>query len=674
MLCNIFDTTGVVVARANTSRRATASLNCQDGARFICLWMLMAAFWGLRGSVEWSLGAQEFPRAATFESGASSLALGEGSGRSALQGNLSIYFTTPDGLNRFPLAQNIGGNPYFSRELEYFPGNASPFVTDYVVFSSAGIVEYGTLRLTLQLADSNQDGIPDLLQRRFAGTGAFNGQAAPDNPAAAAFSVGGVMTREPGQHRGTYSLTLNSASAGRVVFAGAFSMVSLQGAMRFQRDGTSGRTSLDLVLTRPDGTANGFSGVTDFSVRTANQVAVNPMSLTNAIGQNIQVGGMVLNRTGNRYIGSLVLGDGDLVTSWVDYATHFVEVTDLNDSDNDSVPDLSSPYQPPAIFTQQPKSQSVAVSSSVTLSIAFTSASAASVQWRFNGVPLPGANANSLVLENLQLSQSGMYSAQVANRGGPSTSSNAVLAVLILPSITTQPGDQTVDAQSNARFAVVAAGSSPIRYQWRLNSTNLLSATNAILNLVKITDQMAGKYDVVVANEAGRATSSVARLTVNVPPSITLPPKSLAVGIGGAAVFRVGASGTAPLTYQWQLFGTNLVGANAAELRLSNVLALMSGPYQVRVSNRLGEVMSEPVLLTLLNRFVTGTFLPDRQFKLRVTGETGVKYALQSSADLMRWRALIVLPPFEETAPFAEFIDSTTQASPIKFYRAVPLP
>lgn len=547
-------------------------------------------------------------------------------------------------------------------------------MTDYVIFSPSGVVEYGTLRLTLQLADTNQDGVPDLLQRKFSGTGAFNGQAAPDNPASPAFAVGGVMTREPGQQRGTYSLTLNGGSAGRVVFTGGISLTSFQGTLGYQREGGSGNAYFDLILTRPDGTTNSFSGVTSFSVRTLNQVALNPLTLTNAAGQSMLVGGMLLNRIGSRYVGGFVLADGNLHTSWVDYATQFVEVSDLNDSDSDGIPDLSSPYEPPAMFVEQPKSQSVPVGSTVTLSIAYTSASAAAVQWRFNGVPLPGAVANSIVLKNLQLSESGAYSAQITNRGGTVVSSNAILAVLILPSITTHPRDQNADARSNVQFEVAASGSSPILYQWRFNGVNLNGATNALLLLASVTESMAGRYDVVAANQAGRATSSVARLTVNGPPSITLPPKSLTVGIAGNALFRVTTSGTAPLTYQWLFFGTNLPSANLAELRLANVQPSMSGPYQIRVSNRLGEAVSAPVLLTVLDRFVQGSLLSDHQFKLRVRGETDVKYVIQSSADLVRWKTLTTLAPFSQSTEAVEFIDSTAPTSPIKFYRAFPTP
>ncbi len=656
------------------SARRTPRFTHQKPQCLMLSWLLAAALKFVPGAAAVEPGAQVFSRTATFESGATSLALAEGTVTTSASRNYTIYFTTPDGLNRFPLAQDIGGNPFFSRELQYFPGYLAPFVTDYVIFSSSGTVEYGTLRLNLQLADTSQDGIPDLLQRRFSGSGAFNGQASPDSPAGAAYSVGGVMTREPGQQRGVYSLTMNGSAAGRVVFTGGFSLVSVQGAMRYQRDGASGRSKLELMLTRSDGTMSGFSGVTDFSVRTINQVAVNSITLINAVGQTIRGGAMVLNRLGNRYVGSMLLNDGDLVTSWADFVTHFVEITDSNDSNNDGVPDLSSPYEPPPIITEQPKSQSVAVGSRVTLSAAVTSPSPVVVQWRFNGVPLPGANALSIVLENVQLSHSGVYTAVFTNRGGSVASVDAVLAVLIPPSIATHPKDQTVDVKTPVRFEGAASGSSPIRYQWRFNGVDLLSATNGFLSFDAATEQMAGRYDLVAFNDAGRATTSVARLIVNAPPSITSSPQPLAVGIGGAAVFRVTSSGVGPLTYQWQHFGTNIPSSNTPELRLSRVSTSMAGPYQVRVSNRLGVAVSAPANLTVLNRFIAGAALPDRQFKLRITGETGVKYEIQSSADLIRWKTLAAFPAFGAPPLSVEYTDSTASASPAKFYRAVPIP
>ena len=72
-----------------------------------------------------------------------------------------------------------------------------------------------------------------------------------------------------------------------------------------------------------------------------------------------------------------------------------------------------------------------------------------------------------------------------------------------------------------------------------------------------------GSYAVVVTNTAGSMTSAVAVLTVLVPPSITAQPTNLSVVEGANASFSVTASGTAPLSYQWQFNGAALPGPPA---------------------------------------------------------------------------------------------------------------
>src|ERR1019366_8014598 len=44
------------------------------------------------------------------------------------------------------------------------------------------------------------------------------------------------------------------------------------------------------------------------------------------------------------------------------------------------------------------------------------------------------------------------------------------------------------------------------------------------------------------------------------PPSIVTQPQSQTVGVGSNVTFTVTASGTAPLSYQWRLNGTNIAG------------------------------------------------------------------------------------------------------------------
>jgi hypothetical protein len=70
-------------------------------------------------------------------------------------------------------------------------------------------------------------------------------------------------------------------------------------------------------------------------------------------------------------------------------------------------------------------------------------------------------------------------------------------------------------------FSAVAASSSPLSYQWRLNGTNNLvnglnvsGANTNVLVLTNITTNSAGNYSLFVSNAFGNATSSNALLTV----------------------------------------------------------------------------------------------------------------------------------------------------------------
>src|SRR5207244_9153590 len=63
-------------------------------------------------------------------------------------------------------------------------------------------------------------------------------------------------------------------------------------------------------------------------------------------------------------------------------------------------------------------------------------------------------------------------------------------------------------------------------------------------------------------------TGSVASLNsanpAPVPPAITTQPNNQTVVAGQAATFMVVASGTAPMSYQWQKNGANIVGATSS--------------------------------------------------------------------------------------------------------------
>jgi sugar lactone lactonase YvrE len=173
-----------------------------------------------------------------------------------------------------------------------------------------------------------------------------------------------------------------------------------------------------------------------------------------------------------------------------------------------------SPVNAPQII-QQPANQAVNIGQSAAFNVTANGTQPLSYQWSFNGANIPNATNATLTLNSVQPSQAGNYAAVVSNPAGSVLSSNALLMVNTPPTITTQPGSQTVNAGQNASFSVVASGSSPLSYQWSFNGNAIANATNATLALNNVQLNQAGNYGVLVSNGAGSTNSANAVLIVN---------------------------------------------------------------------------------------------------------------------------------------------------------------
>ena len=84
------------------------------------------------------------------------------------------------------------------------------------------------------------------------------------------------------------------------------------------------------------------------------------------------------------------------------------------------------------------------------------------------------------------------------------------------------------------------------------------------------------------------------------PPFISGQPADRTVPVGSTAAFTVTAAGTLPLSYQWQLNGTNLTGATDSLLVLANVQFTNAGTYSVVVTNLAGSVTSSNAQLIVI--------------------------------------------------------------------------
>jgi len=123
----------------------------------------------------------------------------------------------------------------------------------------------------------------------------------------------------------------------------------------------------------------------------------------------------------------------------------------------------------------------------------------------------------------------------------------------------------------------------PLKYHWS----------------VGVGQRDAGGYTIVAANAGGSVTSTVATLTVLVPPTISVQPASQTNSALANAVFGVTATGTAPLAYQWHSNGVAVAGATNAGFTVSNLTTAAAGNYFVVVTNVAGAATSSVAALTV---------------------------------------------------------------------------
>jgi hypothetical protein len=176
-----------------------------------------------------------------------------------------------------------------------------------------------------------------------------------------------------------------------------------------------------------------------------------------------------------------------------------------------------------------------------------------------------------------------------------------ILTVDGLPSITTQPANQTVNVGQTATFTVVATGAAPLSYQWQKNQVNVAGATSASYTTPATTSADNGMtFRVIVTNPVTSVTSNAATLTVNAGPSITTQPANQMVSVGQMATFTVVATGAAPLSYQWQKNQVNIAGATSASYTTPATTSADNGTsFQVIVTNPVTSVTSNAATLTV---------------------------------------------------------------------------
>jgi len=182
-------------------------------------------------------------------------------------------------------------------------------------------------------------------------------------------------------------------------------------------------------------------------------------------------------------------------------------------------------------------------------------------------------------------------------------SRRVALAIVTLPLITSQPTNQAVVAGMTATFSVGTATNALLYFQWQFdNGGGLMNLTDggrisgsatSSLTINNVSPGNVSAYSVVVSNAAGPVTSGSASLTIitGQAPVIVSAPTSQTLLPGATATFTVSAVGDQPLSYFWQMNGTNLTdggdlsGSATTTLTIRSATVLNSGNYSVLITN-----------------------------------------------------------------------------------------
>ena len=168
------------------------------------------------------------------------------------------------------------------------------------------------------------------------------------------------------------------------------------------------------------------------------------------------------------------------------------------------------------------------------------------------------ANVGVLDLDNLEVS----FDWNTNNgSGGAGSGYEAVTADMIptLPLIgLLTPG--LTNYLGNTGILEVAASGIDLTYTWYQginalsDTTNFQGSASSALVFSYLGATNGGDYTVVVSNEAGAVTSSVAVVSIVTTPTapiFTLEPSNITTSLGSTVTFTSAAVGTGPITYQW---------------------------------------------------------------------------------------------------------------------------
>lgn len=207
---------------------------------------------------------------------------------------------------------------------------------------------------------------------------------------------------------------------------------------------------------------------------------------------------------------------------------------------------------------------------------------------------------------------------------------NSIRPEFTKPSITSGPNSTTNYSGLPVSFSVTPSGTSPLHYKWFENSTPIGADANPLTFISQYPADNNANIQVIITNNFGSVTSTVATLTVLTNLNVPGAPGSITRKVGSYAEFYVTAFGAVPITYQWSnsIDGgttfTPIAGATNAYLWLTNV-QLSQNNYQY-AANVIGPFTSSSTPPATLNVQARAVNVPLTGYGAVVAADNPVAY------------------------------------------------
>ena len=147
------------------------------------------------------------------------------------------------------------------------------------------------------------------------------------------------------------------------------------------------------------------------------------------------------------------------------------------------------------------------------------------------------------------------------------------------PQITLQPDSTSAFIGTVVSFNALAAGASPIAFQWLHNGAPVSAGTAGTLSLVNLQMPDAGNYAFTASNVFGVATSAVATLTVlDSAPAILQQPLSTVISKTLSNQLSAHVEGSLPNEFSMAVSGNEFGGRDHLGVILS-LCAICSSRY-----------------------------------------------------------------------------------------------